>query len=428
MRSRFAIPIAAAAVTLAGLAASGCIGLASASPSGMGSHIGAQDQALIARGRYLATVGDCQACHTDNASHGAPYAGGKPVETPFGVVLGANITPDRETGIGAWSDDEFDAALRKGIMPDGGHLYPAMPYPFYAKMTRDDTRALRAYLNTIAPQKRFVDSNRLPFPFNIRALMAAWNFLYFSPGVYAPDKTKPVEWNRGAFLVEGPGHCGACHTPKTWLGGDETSRALRGGVIQGWFASDITGNPDLGTGRWSIEDIVKYLKTGHNRFSAATGSMAETVEDSTSNMSLEDLHAIAVYLKTVPYEQENHRTIAADDTGMKAGKAIYVDSCSACHAMNGEGSANLFPSLAQSPNVRSRDATSLIRITLQGARSVATAGEPTAPGMPTYAWLLNDQQIADVLTYIRNSWGAAEPAVTADQVRDERAALAEKGD
>ena len=173
---------------------------------------------------------------------------------------------------------------------------------------------------------------------------------------------------------------------------------------------------------------MKYLKTGHNRLSAATGSMAETVQDSTSNMSPEDLRAIAVYLKSVPYQQENHTPIAADDARMKAGKAIYVDSCSACHAMNGEGSANMFPSLAQSSNVRSRDATSLIRITLQGARSVATKAEPTAPGMPSYAWLLNDRQIADVLTFIRNSWGAAEPSVTEDQVRDSRSSIVQRPD
>jgi mono/diheme cytochrome c family protein len=428
MRERYAILIAILAVIVIGLGVWFYWIGPHRTPSNMGTHIGAQDEALIARGSYLATVGDCQACHTDSDNDGAPYAGGKAVETPFGMVLGANITPDRATGIGAWSDDEFDAAVREGLMPNGGHLYPAMPYPSFAKMTKDDTRALRAYLNTITPRRNRVVSNQLPFPFNIRRIMWAWNLLYFSPGVYVEDKTKSVEWNRGAFLAEGPGHCGSCHTPKTWLGGDETSRAFRGAALQGWFASDITGNPDLGLGNWSVEDIAKYLKTGHNKFSAATGSMAEVVQDSTSGMSVEDLRAIGVYLKTVAYDQENHTPIAADDSRMSAGKAIYADSCSACHAMNGEGVANLFPSLAQSSNVRSEDPTSLIRVVLRGARSIATQEEPTAPGMPSYAWKLNDRQIADVLTYIRNSWGAAAPAVTEDQVRDSRAALANRND
>lgn len=294
-------------------------------PSGMGTEIGAQDEALLARGHYLATLGDCEACHTDRSRNGAPYAGGVTVETPFGNIIAPNITPDRATGIGAWSDEEFDGAVRRGIRPNGAHLYPAMPYPFYAKMKKDDVTAIRAYLNTIKPVDNAVVSNQLPFPFNIRRLMWAWNLLYFSPGVYADDRTKSAEWNRGAFFVEGPGHCGACHTPKTWFGGDETSRALRGATLQGWFASDITGDPDRGLGRWSIDDIVRYLKTGHNRFSAATGSMADTVSNSTSKLSREDLTAIAVYLKGVAHDEDKGTALAADDPRMRAGQAIYVD-------------------------------------------------------------------------------------------------------
>ncbi len=426
MRERYAILLVIVVIVLAGAGVWFWFIGPRRTPSALGTHIGAQDEAQIARGRYLATVADCQACHTDFAHNGEPYAGGVAVETPFGQVVGANITPDRETGIGAWSDDEFDAAVRFGIAPNGAHLYPAMPYPFYTKMKKDDVRAIRAYLNTIEPVTNDVISNQLPFPFNIRRLMWAWNALYFSPGVYREDKTKSTEWNRGAFLVEGPGHCGACHTPKTMLGGDETSHALRGASLQGWFAPDITANVPRGLGRWSVDDVVRYLKTGHNRLSAATGSMAETVRDSTSNMSLEDLRAIAIYLKTVPHQTEQRTAIAANDQRMKAGAAIYADSCSACHAMNGNGVPNMFPSLSKSSNVRSQDPTSLIRIVLNGARSVATREEPTAPGMPAYSWLLNDRQVADVLTYIRNSWGAAAPAVSTTQVHRARKSLASK--
>ena len=390
-------------------------------PSGTGTRLGQQDAAMIAKGRYLATLADCQACHT--ADDDKPYAGGKAVETPFGTVVAANITPDRATGIGTWSDEEFDNAVRRGIMPNGAHLYPAMPYPFYAKMSKDDVKAIRAYLNTVTPVDNDVVSNKLPFPFSIRRAMWAWNLLYFSPGTYQPDKSKPEKWNRGAYLVEGPGHCGACHTPKTLFGGDETDNALHGAFLQGWFAPDITDNVDRGLGRWSANNIVRYLKTGHNRLSAATGTMSETVRDSTSKTSHQDLEAIALYLKSVDHTARRRTALGANDPRMKAGQAIFVDTCSACHAMDGSGSPSLFPSLAQSSNVRQRNAASLIRIVLEGARSVATKGEPTAPAMPSYSWQLNDEQIADVLTYIRNSWGAAAPAVSQGDVKDVRKSL-----
>jgi mono/diheme cytochrome c family protein len=426
MRERVALAVVIVAIVIVGLGF-WLVGPRK-TPSGTGTQIGAQDEALIARGRYLATLGDCEACHTDRSRNGAPYAGGVAVETPFGNIVAPNITPDRTTGVGAWSDAEFDAAMRLGIKPKGAHLYPAMPYPFYARMNNDDSKAIRAYLNTIEPIDNAVVANQLPFPFNIRELMWGWNLIYFSPDIYKPDNTKSSEWNRGAFLVEGPGHCGACHTPKTWLGGDDSSHVLQGARLQGWFAPDITNNSDRGLGRWSIDDIVRYLRTGHNRFTAATGSMAEEVSDSTSKISDDDLAAIAVFLKGVPHGEDRRQALASDDPAMRAGEAIYVDSCSACHAMNGKGSPYLFPSLAQSSNVQSKDPASLIRIVLRGARSVATKEEPTAPGMPSYSWQLSDQEVADVLTYIRNSWGAHAAPVSVGEVRAARTSLATRAD
>jgi mono/diheme cytochrome c family protein len=387
-----------------------------------------QDFQLIERGRYLTAAADCAACHTIPGD-GRSFAGGRPIETPFGNVVSANITPDPDTGIGGWTDAQFDAAVRQGKLPDGSLLYPAMPYPYYAKMSRDDVLAIRAYLDTIAPVRNVVVADQLPFPFDIRAGMLAWNTLYFNPAEFRPDASKSAEWNRGAYLVEGPGHCGACHTPKNVLGGDELSRQLQGYSIQGWFAPDVTNDDRLGLGQWSIEDIVAYLKTGHNRVTAATGPMGEEVSLASSQMTDADLRAIAIYLKDqVGHGGGNATPPAGTDPVIAAGAAIYTDVCSACHAKSGRGVPNLFPALAGSSNVRSADPTSLLRIILRGARSVATAGEPTGPGMPAFRWQLDDRQIAAVVSYIRNSWGASAPRVSADDVRKTRVELASRNE
>jgi mono/diheme cytochrome c family protein len=371
----------------------------------------------IEKGRYLATVADCFACHTV-ASAGKPFAGGRPIETPFGIITSSNITPDDETGIGAWSDQQFDDAVRKGVRPDGGRLYPAMPFPAYTKMTRDDVLAIRAYLSTVEPVHQPVKANTLPFPFNIRFAMRAWDALYFTEGEFKPDDRQSPAWNRGAYLVQGPGHCTACHTPKSLLGGDETSDNLRGFNLQGWFAPDITGDVGQGLGRWSEADITSYLKTGHNRLTAATGPMAEEVVNSTSQYDDDDLQAIATYLKSLP----------GHASAMDAGEAIYRDQCSACHGLDGQGVAMLFPSLAQSSLAHASDATSAIRLVLRGGRSVATNAEPTAPGMPSFGWQLNDAQVAAVLTYIRNAWKTSAAPVTADAVGKAREQLSTRSD
>jgi mono/diheme cytochrome c family protein len=385
-----------------------------------------QDFTQIKKGQYLAILGDCASCHTVPGHR--RFAGGLPIETPFGSIVAPNITPDRETGIGAWTDDEFDTAVRKGIRRDGSLLYPAMPYNAYTKMTREEVLAIRAYLNTVEPAHHAVVANTLPFPFNIRTAMRVWDALYFTEGVYKPDPGKSAEWNRGAYLVSGPAHCGACHTPKTLLGGDKTSQYLHGSKVQGWFAPDITGDKARGIGNWSVEQIAAYLKAGHNQVAAATGPMADAVSLSTAHWQDSDLNAIAVYLKSVPGRQDTATPLPADDPVMTAGAAIYRDECSACHMLDGRGTAELFPSLAASSNVRSDDPSSLIRVVLRGARSVATAAEPTSPGMPSYGWELDDAQVAAVLTYIRNAWGAAAPAVSAPDVTRERSQLASRPD
>ena len=388
-----------------------------------------QKFALIEKGRYLAEAADCSGCHTV-PERGQPFAGGRAIETPFGNIVSPNITPDRESGIGNWSDDDFDKAVRKGIRSDGSRLYPAMPYTAYTKMSRDDVIAIRAYLNTVKPVHTKPAPNLLPFPLNIRTGMWAWDKLYFAEGEFKSDPQKSAEWNRGAFLVQGPGHCGACHTPKTFLGGDQASEYLRGSYLQGWFAPNITNDARRGLGNWSVDDLTTYLKTGHNRISAATGPMAEEVTLSSSHLTDDDLKAIATYLKSVAGEQSSAggAPINASDPAVMAGQAIYRDVCSACHGLDGQGVAKLFPSLAKSSLVRSDDPTTLIRLVLRGARSVATKEEPTSPGMPSFNWQLDDVQIAAVLTYVRNTWGAAAPPVASKEVERARRDLRPRTD
>jgi mono/diheme cytochrome c family protein len=396
--------------------------LAAQAAAARGLHTG-QDFALIERGRYLATAADCTACHTDPAG-GQPFAGGRPIQTPFGTVLAANITPDIETGIGSWSDTQFDMAVRQGRMPNGQRLYPAMPYVYYARMSRADVSAIRAYLASVAPVHQVVVSDRLPFPFSVRAIMRIWDAWYFRPEQFTPNPARSASWNRGAYLVEGPGHCQACHTPKNVLGGDERRRAFRGYTSQGWFAPNITDDDARGLARWSPADIVAYLKGGHNRLAAASGPMGEEVADASSQMTDADLLAIATYLKDQRGTSARAMPMRPDDPRMAAGAAIYQDLCSACHKADGSGVAYLIPDLAAKGAVDAPDVTTLLRVVLLGTQSVATNAEPTGPSMPGYRWQLSDAQVAAVLTYVRNHWGHAAVAVSPQQVAKLRASLA----
>ena len=385
-----------------------------------------QSYETIERGRYLTRVGDCTACHTP--TDGPAFSGGRPLTTPFGTLLAPNITPDRVTGIGAWSDDAFVNSLHLGIGNHGRHLYPGMPYPYYTKVTREDALAVRAYLNTVTPVNHLVVANQLPFPFNIRAVMIGWNFLFFSPGRFRADPNKSAEINRGAYLVEGLGHCGACHTSKNVLGGDRSGRQYAGYALQGWYAPAITSDARVGIGAWSIDDIVLYLKTGRNRFDIASGPMSEAVMDETSYMTIADLRAIATYLKDGQPQAEEHRLpLSAQAAPMPAGGAIYADQCAACHTASGSGIVGLFPRLAGAPLVQQSDPTSLLHVVLHGNRAVATGFAPTGPAMPAYDWKLSNEQVAAVVTYIRNSWGNAASGVDAGRVAGARATSAEPG-
>jgi mono/diheme cytochrome c family protein len=395
------------------------------------SGINKQDFNQIERGHYLAVTGDCAACHTLPGS-GHDFAGGRTIETPFGNLMAPNITPDPVTGIGAWTDDEFVNALTNGIGRHGERLYPAMPYTYYTRLTRDDALAIRAYLDSVPAVHNPVKADQLPFPLSIRASMRVWDKLNFKPGPFEPDPNKSAAWNRGAYLTEGLGHCGLCHTPKNVLGADKANEALQGYALQGWFAPNITNDPRRGLGSWSVDDIAAYLKTGHNKTAAGNGLMSETINLSTSKMNDGDLTAIATYLKDRPGDNSQQNQAedppAPDRAIMNAGAQIYADECSGCHTRDGKGTPGLFPSLSDTPVLQQTDPTTLIHIVLRGGLSVSTKLAPTGAAMPSFAWVLKDDQVAALLTYIRNSWGNAAPAVSADTVGKERAALVERSD
>lgn len=408
------------ALAIAALALSGLLGAAPGSAAAPAASAPDAAQA-VAEGKYLAIAGDCAACHT--APGGPPFAGGLAIDTPFGKILAPNITPDKRTGIGGMSNTAFIKALRQGI-GHRGHLYPAMPYVYFNKVPDDQILAIRAYLNTLAPVDHKVVVNQLPFPYNIRPLMIGWNLLFFPDnGDFKPDPTRSAQWNRGAYLVRGLEHCAACHTPKNALGGDKTGRELQGYVVDGWNAPDITASAS-GIGGWRVRDIIAYLKTGHNQFAYASGPMADVVENSTSYLTDADLAAMAAYLKSVPGPGGGTMAeLAANDPAMLKGAKIYKDECAACHTDAGTGMPGLFPSLTDNPAIVARDPATVIRLVLQGAQGGTTGASPTAPAMPAFGWLLTDSQAAAVLSYIRNSWGNAAPAVGADRVAKARGVL-----
>jgi mono/diheme cytochrome c family protein len=395
---------------------------AMAATAGIGPQIVNDRQAFdeIARGHYMAILGDCSACHTRPG--GKLYAGGERIDTPFGPLLAPNLTPDPETGIGKWSDEDFVDAVRFGRGRGGTHLYPAMPYTYYAKMSSSDVLAIRAYLNTLPPVHNQVAADQLRFPFNIRLGMVGWNALFFYPNEFEPVAGKSAEWNRGAFIVEGPGHCGLCHTAKNFLGADKIDNPLQGAVLQGWFSPDLGGDARTGLKSWSVDDIVSYLRKGYNRISAASGPMSDVIADSTSHMTDGDLTAIATYLKSLPTTNQTASTgVGSDDPGiMRAGRGIYADNCSACHTSAGIGEPNLFPPLQNSAIVQSANPISLINVVLHGAKNVATPLAPTAAAMPAFGWKLTDPEVAAVITYIRNSWGNRASAVSVSQVHNLR--------
>jgi mono/diheme cytochrome c family protein len=382
----------------------------------------ATDAGLVSRGRYLATAADCEACHT--APGGKPFAGARALETPFGTIYSRNLTPDNDTGLGRWTDEDFYRALHHGKSRDGALLYPAFPYPYFTAITREDAAAIKAFLGTLDPVHADVPRNEFPWPLDHRFVMHGWNLLFFDEG--SPPARQAAGPAQGRYLVEALGHCGACHTPKNALGADKRGQYLQGGEIQGWFAPNLTGDARTGLGSWDEADIVEYLKTGRNARALASGPMSEVIEYSTSRLEDADLAAIAAYLKGVPAGAAAPLA-EPDRASMRAGEAIFVDSCSACHGSDGTAVPRAFAPLKGSAVVQSVNPATVIRIILEGAQATPTPQWPTAFSMPAYAWKLSDAQVAAVSTYVRNAWGNQAAEVKPAQVQKVRDKIRKAG-
>jgi mono/diheme cytochrome c family protein len=390
----------------------------------------ADDAALIARGEYLARAGDCIACHTNPG--GALFAGGLAMPTPFGTIYSSNITPDRATGIGTWSADDFYGAVHFGHFPDGGLIYPAMPFGSYTKVTRADSDAMFAYLRSVPAVHQADRQHDLRFPYNNRALILGWRTLFFTEGEYKPDPAKSDEWNRGAYLVQGLGHCAMCHTPINMLGGSSASQAFEGGLIpmQNWYAPSLTSNKEAGLGEWSIEEITQLLRTGVSHRGAVYGPMAEVTFDSLQYLNDADVKAMAVYLKGLaqgsPPAQELSGVPSTESSLLLAfGQTVYSTHCAVCHAVDGRGMPPDYPPLAGNPSIQMESAVNPTRMVLNGGFPPGTEENPMPYGMPPFAQSLSDDEVAAVVTYIRAAWGNRGSAVSARQANALRLAPVE---
>ena len=387
----------------------------------------AENADLAARGEYLARAGDCIVCHT--APGGQSFAGGLKMGTPLGAIYTTNITPDKDTGIGLYSFEDFERAMRKGIAKDGHRLYPAMPYPSYAKVSEDDLKALYAFfMGSVQPVARANQKSEIPWPLNIRGALGVWNVV-FAPSIgFSPDAERDAKLNRGAYLVQGLGHCGSCHTPRGIFfqekALDDNGKAyLTGGELDNWTASNLRGDTPGGLARWSEADITGFLKTGHNRYATAFGTMIDAVNNSTQFLSDDDLAAIAAYLKSLPGKADggaylyDAATTEALRTGAGTpGAGIYVQKCAGCHAMDGRGREPWLPPLAGNAVVADDDPASLINVVLNGSQRIVVDGMPDEYRMPVFRLLLSDADIAQVLGFVRRGWGNDAPPVSVKRV------------
>lgn len=401
---------------------------------GAGGAGAASPPELIARGEYLARAGNCVSCHS--TPEGAPFSGGLKMAVPFlGAIYTTNITPDKEHGIGNYTFEDFEGAMRRGVAKDGHMLYPAMPYPSYAKTSDEDLRALYAFFMEAVPAANVPNKpSEIKAPWNWRWPLKIWNALFLPDAGFAPNSAKDAAWNRGAYLIEGLGHCGACHTPRGlffqeagYTAADEDY--LAGAELDNWYASNLRGDPLAGLGRWSEGETAEFLKTGHNRHSSAFGTMIEVVNNSTQHLTDEDAAAMAVYLKSLPAIGDPNLTYTYDQKTTDAlrsgnfstpGERLYVQHCAACHGHDGRGHPPYLPPIAGNPTTLDENPVSLINVTLNGSARIVIQGMPDAYRMPQFRVLLNDQEIADIITFMRRGWGHAAPAVTAERVKGVR--------
>ena len=397
--------------------------------------------ALVDKGRYLAQAGDCVACHT--APGGTPFAGGLPLASPIGAIYSTNITPDRDSGIGTYTLNDFDRAVRHGIRADGDSLYPAMPYPSYARMSDEDVRELYAFfMHGVAPAKAQPHPRGIVWPLSMRWPLALWRKAFAPhPDDVAPDPHRYADASvaRGAYLVQGLGHCGSCHTPRALtlqekaLDESGTDYLAGGSIIDGWLAVNLRGNAADGLGAWSAADIVASLRTARDASHAVIGgAMNDAIVHSTQYLSDDDLKAISAYLKTLAPSAHSPSSFNPDPATAKAlwqgvnatrGAELYIDNCASCHRSDGQGYTQVFPRIADNSTVLAGDPSSVIRLILDGSQLPATRTAPSELAMPGFGWRLSDDDVAQLASFVRQSWGNQAPAVQAAQVRAIRGAI-----
>ena len=402
-------------------------------------QVNTADPDLIGKGRTVAQTSDCVACHT--AAEGKAFSGGLAMQTPIGVIYSTNITPDKNTGIGDYDFADFERAVRHGVRKDGAPLYPAMPYVSYSVLTDADVQALYAYfVSSVQPVAQQNQASTIPWPTNMRWPLAWWQMAFGGHGGFVPPAGASPEVARGAYLVEGAGHCGACHTPRgaafqeKALKDEPGGAFLSGSELEGWYAKSLR-HEDVGLGAWSQQEIADFLKTGRNARSAAFGSMAEVIEHSARHLSDADASAIAAYLASLPArpghaasapKAEDATTAKLYDSADRSPGALgYVAQCAPCHRLNGQGASRLFPALAGNAVVTTDNPSSLIQITLAGGAMAKTPADETRPSMPEFA-RLDDRTVADILSFIRSNWGNRASAVSASDVASMRDVIAHK--
>lgn len=380
----------------------------------------------IKQGEYLARVGNCMSCHT--ARGGEQYAGGRAVPTPFGNIYTSNLTPDAETGIGKWNNGDFWQAMHDGKSKDGSLLYPAFPYTNYTKVTRADSDAIFAYLRTLPAVAQKNIAPELRFPYDNRALLYVWRALYFRPGQYVNDDKQSVEWNRGAYIAQGLGHCSACHSPRDSFGGTSLKAELGGGMIPvlNWYAPPLNSDKQNGLGNWEAVHLAAFLKTGVAPSRSVSGPMAEVVAGSLQHMSDADIDALAGYLKSLPQQiaapKAGAENIRPEDKKamITAGAKLYENQCATCHQASGKGVPSVYPALAGSSAITTPIASNAIRMVLHGGYAPSTVGNPRPYGMPPFGQTMSDEEVAAVLTYVRNSWGNQGNAISSNEVNNYR--------
>jgi cytochrome c553 len=421
--------------TGAGIQQAPAVAAVAAVPAATTGADGGEDE-RIGRGAYLALAGNCIGCHTTRG--GVPYAGGRGIPTPFGMIYATNLTPDNETGLGRWTANDFYRALREGRSRTGRLLYPAFPYPNYSLVTREDSDVLFAFLRTLPPATNHNRPHALHFPFDSQFALAAWRMLFFRPSDYSPRSDRSPQWNRGEYLLRGLGHCDACHAARNLLGAVSVGADLGGGQIPGqnWYAPSLTSGAEAGVADWPVAEIVALLKTGLSGHGSAIGPMAEVVAGSTQYLTESDLLAMATVLKNQadaagdgadggaaahrrearPSPERRPDTSKSARQAHERGATLYEEHCSGCHGADGRGVPGIYPPLAGNRAVTLQRPSNLVRIVADGGFPPATAGNPRPFGMPPFSQVLDDRAIADVLTFIRRSWGNQASSLVAKDI------------